>query len=240
MKLSKEFTQLIKQSLFDRYAIEDLKITREEQKDFIRFSLKGIVNNESFFGSLNIIDNKNSICSFTITGWFDDNSRSFMNYVLKDNVYSKTISEIGEFLYSNFGRPLNIFVGRFHIGMGEFSFNGKKITNISINANPSFRSRIEIVPKENDKVVDNILLEISYIFKNDKSIFNYATNSSKFYSSHNNMELDLLKKMLIREYMTTYASLTETTNLISFDEFNTLSYQHIIDYLIVQHMQEIN
>jgi hypothetical protein len=240
MKLSKEFETLIKQSLFDRYAVEDLKITREQQKDFIRFSLKGLVNNESFVGSLNIVEHKDSTASFTMTGWFDGNSRSFMNHVLKDNIYTNTISEIGEFLHSNFSRPITTVVGRFHIGMGEFSLDGKKITNISINANPAFRSRIEIIPKEKDKVIDNILLEISYIVKDGQSHFNYATkDEAVFYTSVNNMDLDSLKKILLREYMTAYSLLTEIPNLLSFDEFNTLSYQHIIDYLTVQQMNDI-
>jgi hypothetical protein len=34
--------------------------------------------------------------------------------------------------------------------------------------------------------------------------------------------------------------MTSTPNVLSIDEFNTLSYQHILDYLTVQHMKDIN
>lgn len=241
MKLSIELETIIKQSLFERYAIEDMSIQPENQKDFIRFSLKGHIRSEPFCGSLNIAKNKDKTYSFTITGWFTNSYRSFMHYVLKDNVYTNSINEIDIFLHSSFGRHITTVLGRFHIGTGDFSFDGKTFTHISINVNPSFRSRLEIAPQEKDKIIDNVLLEYAYVIKDGQSYFTYTTAThSIFNTSVDNKELETFKKMLIREYMTAYSLLTERPNLLNIDEFNTLSYQHIIDYLTVQHMQEIH
>lgn len=241
MELSIEFKRLIKQALLDRYNIENIIMENVEQKDFIRYSLKGCVNNDPFVGSLNIAENKYKTYSFTITGWIDGNNQSFMNYILKDNIYINTINEINEFLQSNFKRPIKTVWGRFHIGTGDFSFDGKSFTNISMNINPSFRARIEIVPHKNDEFIENALLEYTYVHKESKQIFNYIiTNQSTFYTSVDNMEIEAFKKMLVREYMQAHSTITQTPNLLSIEEFDILSYKNIIDYLIVQHMQEIN
>ena len=240
MKLSIEFTNLIKQSLFDRYAIEDLSMQQEDQKGFIRFSLKGRIYQEPFVGSLNIAENKDKTYSFTMTGWFEDKQRSFMKYLLMDNVYINAISEVEDFLSSNFGRHITTILGRFHIGTGEFSLNGKKFTDVSINANPTFRSRLEIVLEEKDTFIPTILLEYAYVIKDGHSNFSYTDVDHNFYLSLDDQDIEALKKILIREYMVAYSTITSTPNVLSIDEFNTLSYQHILDYLTVQHMKDIH
>ena len=102
-------------------------------------------------------------------------------------------------------------------------------------------ARIEIVPHKNDEFIENGLLEYTYVHKESKQIFNYIlTNQSTFYTSVDNMEIEAFKKMLVREYMQAHSTITQTPNLLSIEEFDKLSYKNIIDYLIVQHMQEIN
>lgn len=240
MQLNTEFKLLIKEALLDKYGIDCPTMDRVEQKDFIRYSLKGCVNNAPFVGSFNIAENKDKTYSFTITGWIEGNNRAFMDYILKDNIYIKAINEVNEFLQSNFERPITTVWGRFHIGTGDFSFDGKSFTKLSININPSLRARLEIVPNKSDKYIEMALMEYTYVIKDSQPRFSYIpVNQSTVYSSFDDMAMEPFKKMLVREYMQAYATITETPNLLTVEEFDTLSYQHIIDYLTVQHMHDI-
>lgn len=240
MKLTSAIQKVFKQALFEGYGIECTKIEEVAQNGFIRFTLKGLLDNKPFKGSLNIFHSKDNDYEFNITGFYEDDSRSFMDYILNNNIYIQSIQEINEFLLSNFDRPIEKIPFSMHIATGRFTFERKLFTNVFINANVSFKARLEICQKETDTAINNILLEYAYEVRDGQSHFNYtAPRDYIFCSSIDNMGVDGFKKVLLREYMLSYSILTQTTNLLRVEDFTNLSYEHILDYLTVQHMNDI-
>jgi hypothetical protein len=244
MKLSKEFKEIFTQSLLDTYNVKCLSMEKVEMDGFIRYAFEGHVDNVPFAGSLNLILQSDGHCDFSVSGWFVKNHRAFCDSITKNNSYVQAIKEVNSWLTSNFGRRIENQIGRFWIGIGSFLYKRGSITNIIINMTPSSTGKLKIVTSSADKFIGVHLLDYSFFEKNDKSNFNYRSNTDHALCSpvdvdDNNVDLELFKKRLVREYMLAYAQLTESPNILSVDEFNTLSYEHIIDYLTVQKMQDI-
>lgn len=239
------------QALWDTYNVECLSMESLEMNGNLRYAFEGNIDTVPFRGSLNLFVQEDGHYDFTVTGWFVHSHNTFFENITKDNSYFQAIKEVDSWLTFNFGRQIDNRIGRFWIGIGSFLHKRRSITNIIMNMTPSSTGRLKIVSSSTDKYIDGDLLDYSFFIKDDKSHFNYRTtpeHGSKtdtgFCSpvdvDDNNVDLELFKKRLVREYMQAYSKLTETPNILSVDEFNTLSYEHIIDYLTVQKMQDIS
>jgi hypothetical protein len=248
MKISTEFQNIIRQSLLDSYGINYTSMENDENIYYTRYELKGHLDNVNFGGSLNIACNKGNDYSFNITGFFDGNTRKFMDYILTNNQYSNAVKEIDDFVSEHFDRNLRTIYNRFHIAMGDFSFDGKSFSNIKINATPAFAVSLDIAPKQEDQIIDNSLIDIFYGVEEGKEQLSCRTK--RFYDSANNLsdlgsdlfyglDLDTFRKLLIREYMFSYSALTEIPIILKPEEFISLSYEHLLDYLTVQRMNDI-
>jgi len=248
MKISTEFQNIIKTALLDSYGIICTSMEQDENIYYTRYELKGQLENLNFGGSLNIACNKGNDYSFNITGFFDGNTRKFMDYILKNNQYSNAIKEINDYVSEHFDRSLHTIYNRFHIAMGDFSFDGKSFSNIKINATPAFALSLEISPKQEDQIIDNGLIDFFYGIENGKEQISCRTK--RFYDSEHGLnelgsdvfsglDLDTFKKILIREYMLSYSALTEIPIILKSEEFISLSYENLLDYLTVQRMNDI-
>lgn len=251
MILTKEFKKLFMQTLWDTYNVECLWMEKVEMNGSLRYAFQGHIEKSPFTGSLNLFVQEDGHYNFTVTGWLIHDRNAFGESLTKNNSYLQAIKEVNNFLTFNFGRVIENHIGRFWIGTGSFLCRRRSITNIIINMTPSSTGSLRIVSSSTDKYIDGNLLEYSFFVKDDKTHFNYRTtpdhgfkNDTGFCSpvdvDDNNVDLKLFKKRLVREYMQAYSKLTETPNILSVDEFNTLSYDHIIDYLTVQKMQDIS
>lgn len=249
MNLSDEFKEEITQSLLDTYNIKCISIDKigmeKVEKDyFIRHSFKGDLENSPFLGSLNFFLQPNGDCSFNISGWFANKSKDFMKSITKNNSYLQAIEEVRGWLNSNFDQRINIQTGCYWMGMGSLNYQRGSINKVVINMTPSAKGKITLVLSSSNKFNEISLLNYSFFEEDNKSKFNYitefdVTSCSPVDVANNNVDLEKFKKRLLREYMLKYSGLTGKPNILSFDDFNTLSYQNIIDYLIVQKMQEI-
>lgn len=248
MKLSAEVQDVIRQSLLDSYGIVYTSMNEDENIYYTRYELKGHLDNINFGGSLNIACHSGNDYSFNITGFFEGNTRKFMDYILTNNEYINAIKEIDDFVSQYFDRNLRTIYNRFHIAMGSFSFDGKSFSNIKINATPAFAVSLDISPKQEDQIIDNSLIDIFYGVEKGKEQLSCRTK--RFYDSDNilselgsdvfsNLDLAMFKKVLIREYMLSYSALTETPIILKPEDFISLSYEHLLDYLTVQRMNDI-
>lgn len=240
MKLTKEFKKKFVQSLLDSYNIHCESMELVVQYDFARYALKGHRNQEPFIGSLNIVSKSDAICRFTVTGWLD-NPYTLINDATKDNPYIKAIEEVSSFLSFHFNRNIITHNQRIFIGNGHFSYNGRSITEIFINMHPSILRQLDIEEAESDASIIPSLLEYDLFFKDDQFLLNYQSKKDNiigFFNSDDN-SLEMFKKFLISRYMISYALMTRTQNLLTVEQFDTLSYQNILDYLIVQDMHNI-
>lgn len=248
MKISTEFQNIIRTALLDSYGINYTSMEQDENIYYTRYELKGHLNNVNFGGSLNIACNKGNDYSFNITGFFDGNTRKFMNYILKSNQYSNAVKEIDDYVSEHFDRMLHTIYNRFHIAMGDFSFDGKSFSNIKINATPAFALSLDISPKQEDQIIDNSLIDFFYSIKDGKE--QASCRTKRFYNSDHTLnelgsdvfsglDLDTFRKLLIREYMLSYSALTETPIILKPEDFISLSYEHLLDYLTVQRMNDI-
>lgn len=248
MKISSEVKDIIRKSLLDSYGINYASMEHDENIYYTRYELKGHLDNVNFGGSLNIACNKGNDYSFNITGFFEGNTRKFMDYILTNNEYINAIKEIDDFVSQYFDRNLRTIYNRFHIAMGDFSFDGKSFSNIKINATPAFAVSLDISPKQEDQIIDNSLIDIFYGVENGKE--HLSCRTKRFYDCDNilselgsdvfsNLDLAMFKKVLIREYMLSYSALTETPIILKPEDFISLSYEHLLDYLTVQRMNDI-
>lgn len=249
MKITEEFKILFTQSLLDTYNIkclsfEQIGLERIGRDEFIRYSFKGYLENLPFLGSLNFFLQRNGDCSFNISGWFANKSKDFMKSITKNNSYLQAIEEVSGWLTSNFNQRINIQTGCYWIGVGSLNYQRGSINKVVISMTPSAKGKITLVTSSSNKFNEISLLNYSFFEKDNKSTFNYSTEFDMAACSpvdvdDNNVDLEQFKKRLLREYMLKYSGLTDKPNILSFDDFNTLSYQNIIDYLIVQKMKEI-
>lgn len=248
MKISAEVKDIIRQALLDSYGINYTHMEHDENIYYTRYELKGHLDNVNFGGSLNISCNKGNDYCFNVTGFFDGNTRKFMDYILTNNKYTNAIKEIDDYVSEYFDRNLRTIYNRFHIAMGEFSFDGKSFSNIKINANPAFALSLDISPKQEDHIIDNSLIDFFYGFEDGKEQISCRTK--RFYDSANDLsdlgsdvfsglDLDAFRKLLIREYMFSYSALTAIPIMLKPEEFISLSYDHLLDYLTVQRMNDI-
>lgn len=248
MRISAEFQDIIRQALLDSYGIVCTSMDEDENIYYTRYELKGHLNNVNFGGSLNISCNSGNDYSFNITGFFDGNTRKFMDYILTNNQYINAIKEMDDFVSEHFDRNLRTIYNRFHIAMGGFSFDRKSFSNITINATPAFAVTLDISPKQEDQIIDNSLIDIFYGVEKGKEQLSCRTK--RFYDSENalselgsdvfcGLNLDMFKKLLIREYMFSYSALTESSIILKPEDFISLSYEHLLDYLTVQRMNDI-
>lgn len=245
MNLTKNFKNILTQSLLDSYNVQNLSMEKIKGNGYIRYELKGYVGNNSFLGSLNLCLQIDGQCDFSVTGWFDNDHRSFSQSITKNNAYLQSIKEVGDLMFSSFGRRIETQFGRFWIGSGSFLYNRLTISDVNINMTPSSNARLKIVAIPGDNAVDLDLLDYSFFVKDAQSHFNYRTRLDHALCSPldveiNHVDLEQFKKRLVRQYMLAFSELTDTPNLLSVEDFNTLSYQHIIDYLTVQQMQDIH
>lgn len=249
MKLTIEFQNIIRQALLDSYGVNSITMEHDENIYYTRYKLNGYLDNVNWGGSLNISCKKGNDYSFDITGSFDGNTRKFMDYILKDNKYSNAVKEIDDYVSEHFDRTIRSIYNRFHIAIGNFSFDGKFFNNIKINATPAFAVSLDISPKQEDQIIGNSLLEFSYSVVDCKEQLSCVTKI--FYNSNNtisvlagsnffsSLDLDAFKKILIREYMFSYSRLTEIPIILKPEEFISLSYETLLDYLMVQQMNDI-
>lgn len=248
MKLSIEFQNIIRQALLDSYGINYTNMEYDENIYYIRYKLNGQFDNVNFGGSLNISCIKGNDYSFNITGFFDGNTRKFMEYILKNNKYDNAVKEIDDYVSERFDRTIRTIYNRFHIAMGDFSFDGKSFSNIKINATPAFSVSLDISPKQEDQIINNHLIDFVYGVVDGKEQLSCRTR--RFYNSDNTLSdlcsdvfssssLDTFKKLLIREYMFSYSELTEIPIILKPEEFISLSYETLLDYLMVQQMNDI-
>ena len=248
--ITPEFKAIFTQSLFDNYnikchSIEKNKIERVERSDFINYSFDGYLDNEPFKGTLNFILDENGDCTFTVSGSFKDRPRfHFVESIIeKNNSYIQSIKDVGEWLTSNFGQPIDIQIGYSWMGRGSFSYQKGLISNIVINMTPSSRGKISLISTPKYRNFD--LLTYFLFEKDNTSTFKYyktatdAVSCSPVDVDDNHVDLDKFKTRFVREYMLMYSKLTGIPNLLSLDDFNTLSYDHIIGYLTVQQMEAI-
>lgn len=239
MKLTKNFKKIFIQSLLDSYNIHCESMELVIQYNFVRYALKGHRNQEPFTGSLNIVSKSDGICHFTVTGWLDNHDK-LINEVTKDNPYIKAISEVSDFLSLHFNRNILTKNNRIFIGMGHFSYRGRSISDIFINMNPAILRQLDIEQgDDDDNIIVTYLLEYDLFYKDNKPLFNYKSKKDHVIHFINDDELESFKKFLIYSYMTAHAEITLRPNLLTQEQFDTLSYQHILDYLIVQDMQNI-
>ena len=248
MKISTEVQHIIREALLDSYGIDYTSMVHDENIYYTRYELKGHLDNVAFGGSVNIACNKGNDYSFNITGFFDGNTRKFMDYILKNNQYVNAVKEIDDYVSEHFDRNLRTIYNRFHIAMGDFSFDGKSFSNIKINATPAFAVSLDISPKQEDQIIDNNLMDFFYGVDDGKE--QGSCRTKRFYNSDNTLndlgsdvfcglDLEAFKKLLIREYMLSYSSLTETPIILKPEDFISLSYDHLLDYLTVQRMNDI-
>lgn len=249
MKISTEFQNSIKTALLASYGIACTSMEQDEKNIYYtRYELKGQLDNVNFGGSLNIACNKGNEYSFNITGFFDGNTRKFMDFILKRNQYTNAIKEINDYVSEHFDRSLHTIHNRFHIAMGDFSFDGKSFSNIKINATPTFVMSFEISSKQEDQIIDNSLIDFFYGVEEGKE--KASCRTKRFYDSKHTLnelgsdvfsclDLDMFKKILIREYMLSYSALTKIPIMLKTEDFISLSYEHLLDYLTVQRMNDI-
>lgn len=248
MKLSDEFKEEITQSLLDTYnvkciSIEKSGMERVENTYFIRHSFNGYLDNLPFSGALNFFLLNNGDCSFTVSGWFSNKCQDFMKSITKNNSYLQAIEEVRGWLTSNFDKRIDNQIGWALIGSGNLCYNRGVINNIVINMTPSSTGKLKIISSSAYKYHGLNLLHYSFLEKDNELNFDYKIylddSIIEVNATDNLVDLEQFKKSLVRGYMSIYSKLNNTPSILSVDDFNTLSYQHIIDYLIVQKMQEI-
>lgn len=249
MEITEEFKNIFTQSLFDTYnikciSIEKNRVEKIENIYFISYKFDGLLDNIPFEGALNFFLQNNGHCEFNVSGWFKDKREDFVESITKNNSYLKSIQEVTSWLTYNFSRKIDIQIGYCWIGTGNFCYTKGLINNIIMSMTPSCTGKISLVSSSVNKFRNVNLLNYSFFENGEQSNFEYKTLSDDVSCSlvdvaDNHVDLDQFKKRLVREYMLTYSDLTSIPNLLSVDEFDSLSYQHIIDYLIVQKMQDI-
>jgi len=239
MKLTKEFKKVFVQSLLESYNVHCQSMDLLIQDNFVRYELKGHLDQSPFTGSLNIVYKNDGLCKFTVTGWLEDR-HVLIDKATKDSPYLKAIDEVTDFLLLHFNRNIKAKTHRIFLGTGYFSYKGRSITDIFINMKPAVLRQLDIENKDNDQSVVTHLLDYDLFFKDNQECFNYKNNKEhKLYSMKDIHDLDVFKKFLIANYMTVYSQMTNTPNLLRIEEFDTLSYQNVLDYLIVQDMHNI-
>lgn len=248
--ITPEFKAIFKQLLFDKYtvnchSIEKIKLERIERCEHITYSFNGYLDEKPFQGSINFILDDQGYCNFTVSGWFSDVRRcDFIESILeKNNKYIQSIKDVGEWLTSNFGQPIDIQIGCSWMGQGSFSYQKGLISNIVISMTPSSRGKISLILS--DKYRRFHLLTYFLFEKDNTSTFKYYKTATDEVSCRpvdvddNHVDLDKFKTRFVREYMLMHSKLTGIPNILSLDDFNTLSYDHIIGYLTVQQMEAI-
>lgn len=244
-----EFKAIFTQLLFDKYtvnchSIEQITIERIERCDHVQYSFNGYLDEKPFQGSINFILNEQGYCNFTVSGWFKELRRfDFVESIIqKNNTYLQSIKYVGEWLTFNFGKPIDIQIGCSWIGRGSFYYQKGLISNLIINMTPSCRGKIALISMPTYRRFE--LLTYSFFEKDNTLTFNYKAAADDHSCSPVNVadihfDLDKFKTRFVREYMLMNSKLTGTPSLLSLDDFNTLSYDHIIGYLTVQQMEAI-
>lgn len=250
MKITEEFKKLFNQSLLDTYNIQCVSIEKSgmeriENTYFIRHSFNGYLNNSPFSGALNFLLHDNGDCTFAVSGWFSNKCQDFMKMITKDNRYLQAIEEVSGWLTSNFDKHIDNKIGCAFIGSGSLCYQRGVINNIVINMTPSATGKLKIISSSDYKYHGLNLLHYSFLEKENENEFNfyykiYLDDSViEVNATDTLIDLNQFKKSLVRGYISTYCKLNNKPSILSVDDFNTLSYEHIIDYLIVQKMQEI-
>lgn len=247
--LTAEFKGLFTQLLFDKYtvkchSIKKNKTERIEHCDHISYSFDGYLDEKPFQGVICFILNNRGYCTFTVSGWFTDNRRfDFVESIIQNNnTYLQAIKDVGEWLTFNFDKPIDIQIGCSWIGRGNFNYQKGLISDLVINMTPSYRGKIKLISMPAYRRFD--LLTYSFFEKDNTLTFNYKAATDENSCSpvdvvDINVDLDKFKTCFVREYMLMHSKLTGIPNLLTINDFNTLSYDHIIGYLTVQQMRAI-
>jgi hypothetical protein len=248
MNLSNEFKEKINQSLFDTYNVKCISIEKSGMERVgntycIRHSFNGYLDNLPFSGALNFFLLDNGDCSFTVSGWFSNKCQDFMKSITKNNSYLQAIEQVSGWLTSNFDKRIDNQIGWALIGSGNLCYQRGVINNIVISMTPSSTGKLKIIQSSAYKYHGLNLLHYSFLEKDNALNFDYKIyiddSIIEVNATDTFVDLDQFKKSLVHGYMSTYSRLNNTRSILSVDDFNTLSYQHIIDYLTVQQMQDI-
>lgn len=244
MNITNETMRVIEQSLFDTYGIKSKTSFFFKTHEATFYKLAGTLNGRSFIGTIdvlksNIVENK---FTFSVSGRFDDDTDSLKNHVLADNVLLIAINEVNQLVNDNFARVMSLFYKSFYLGVGSFFFINEAIEQLMLDMTPEFYLNLEFGRKDDDTmVVSKSLMFTSYATKKGlKEIQYQLPDCLTLRKINDHSGVDEFKKTLLREYMSSYSRTTCKELVLALDDFDTLSYENIIEYLKVQSMQDIS
>lgn len=243
MHINNEFISVIEKSLFDTYSIKSKISFFFKTDDATFYQLSGCLNDRPFVGTLdvlksNLVENK---FTFTVSGRFDDDEDSLKIHILSDNLLLIAINEVNQLVHANFARMMPLFYKCFYLGVGSFFFINEKIEQLNIDMTPEVYLNLEFERKDDDiMVVSKSLMFTSYTTKKGlKEIQYQLPNCLTLKTITDTVSLDDFKRTLLREYMSSYSRTTSKELVLALDDFDTLSYESIVEYVKVQSMQDI-
>lgn len=243
MHITNELMSVIEKSLFDTYGIKSKIYFFFKTDDATFYQLSGSFNDRPFVGTLDVLKSnlvKNKF-TFTVSGRFDDDADSLKNHILAENLLLVAINEVNQLVHANFDRLMNLFYKCFYLGVGSFFFVSEEIEQLNIDMTPEVYLNLEFCRKDDDTmVVSRSLMFTSYTTKKGlKEIKYQLPDCLTLKTITDAASLDDFKRTLLREYMSSYSRTTCKELVLALDDFDTLSYENIIEYLKVQSMQDI-
>jgi hypothetical protein len=244
MNITNETMRVIEQSLFDTYGIKSKISFFFKTHEATFYKLAGSLNERSFVGTLdvlksNIVENK---FTFSVSGHFDDDDNSLKNHILSDNVLLIAINEVNQLVHDNFARVMPLFYKSFYLGVGSFFFINEAIEQLTLDMTPEFYLNLEFGRKDDDTMmVSKSLMFTSYATtkKGLKEIQYQLPDCLTLRKINDHSGVDEFKKTLLREYMSSYSRTTSNELVLALSDFDTLSYESIVDHLKIQSMQDI-
>ena len=247
MNITNETMCVIEQSLFDTYCIKSKISFFFKTHEATFYKLAGSLNGRSFIGTLdvlksNIVENK---FTFSVSGRFDDDddddNDSLKNHILADNVLLSAINEVNQLVNDNFARVMPLFYKSFYMGVGSFFFVNEAIEQLTLDMTPEFYLNLEFGRKDDDTMmVSKSLMFTSYATKKGlKEIQYQLPDCLTLRKINDHSDVDEFKKILLREYMSSYSRTTSNELVLALSDFDALSYASIVDHLKIQSMQDI-
>lgn len=243
MHITPDFMGLIKKSLLKKYGINNVVFGElVPEKDFSRCSLLMESQlGEHISGTLTIQEyiSRTHRFKFDVTAVVPPS-------ILMQHPLVVAVEEVNKEVFLNFLRPLHlVYTWLNHsVGVnlleGTLIWEGQTFSLLKLNMDLQFALNIELHPKKEDRQQRRILMYLSCMRMNDGIELMYqhpfTLNTATIKTD---ADTDAFKLQLLKDYLDAYQSLTQKPLILSQDDFDTISYSQLFDYLKIQAMHDI-